>query len=126
MSWASVVIGSIGFVTGASRLVISGLALAGIARSAVAFIGGAAGVGLGVAGVLYVSSEEKNSKHARQVRLVLFLTIVFGAALSLVLWMIIGDTFPLYVFTIPFIASVIAAGAIYAGQRRASKIKREI
>jgi len=66
-------------------------------------------------------SEDKNRKLAGQARLVLILTMVFGTALSLVLWMVIGDIFPLYVFTIPFVASVIAAGAIYAGQRRATK-----
>lgn len=64
-------------------------------------------------------TKEQNSRHTRQVRLLLVLIIVFGAALSAVLWMIIGKIFPLYVVAVPLIAAVLAAGAIYVGQRRA-------
>jgi hypothetical protein len=56
---------------------------------------------------------------------VLIQVVVFGLALSLALWMILGDTFPAYVFLIPFIASVVAAAAIYAGQRRSKRAHRE-
>lgn len=69
-------------------------------------------------------SENESKKQVMRVWLVLILVVIFGLALSLALWMILGDTFPLYVFLIPFIASVIAAGAIHAGQRKAKKINR--